>query len=131
MSESRSRRRVRGLRMPLDGDGLPHGRRDHRRESRHPVRVAPPPLTDVHPHAELAAEAAEAAGAQGAYWQMHETLLAHQGAFELEDLIRHAAALGLDAERLRADLTEHRYAMRVARDIESGDASGVAGTPTF
>ncbi|HEY3528865.1 MAG TPA: Na+/H+ antiporter NhaA [Nocardioides sp.] len=89
------------------------------------------PLTDVHPHAEIAAEAAEAAGAQGRYWSMHHALLADQGAFELEDLLSHASRLGLDLGRFRTDLTSHRHALRVARDIDSADASGVAGTPTF
>lgn len=89
------------------------------------------PLIDVHPHAELAAEAAEAAGAQGAFWPMQQALLKHQGEYEMDDLIGHARAIGLDLDRFRADLRERRHAMRVARDVESADASGVAGTPTF
>jgi Na+/H+ antiporter NhaA len=89
------------------------------------------PLSDVHEHAEQAAEAAEAAGAQGKFWEMHDLLLAHQGSLELEDLARHAADLGLDVDRFSEDLLSRRFAMRVARDVESADESGVAGTPSF
>jgi Na+/H+ antiporter NhaA len=89
------------------------------------------PLDDVHPHARLAAEAAEAAGAQGAFWEMHDLLLEDQGDLELDDLAGHAADLGLDVDRFVADLTERRYAGRVARDVDSADGSGVGGTPTF
>jgi protein-disulfide isomerase len=89
------------------------------------------PLTDVHPHAELAAEAAEAAGAQGRFWEMHDLLLEHQDALRFDDLIGYAEQLGLDVDRFRDDLLNHRYAGRVARDVDSADASGVSGTPTF
>jgi Na+/H+ antiporter NhaA/2-hydroxychromene-2-carboxylate isomerase len=89
------------------------------------------PLSDVHEHAEQAAEAAEAAGEQGKFWEMHDLLLSHQGALELEDLARHAADLGLDLDRFTEDLMSRRFAVRVARDVESADGSGVAGTPTF
>ncbi|MDF1603212.1 Na+/H+ antiporter NhaA [Nocardioides sp. YIM 152315] len=89
------------------------------------------PLTDVHPHADLAAQAAEAAGAQGAFWPMHRALLTRDGALEVEDLAGHAVDLGLDLEVFLDDLRQRRHAMRVARDIESAEASGVAGTPTF
>jgi Na+/H+ antiporter NhaA len=89
------------------------------------------PLSDVHEHAEQAAEAAEAAGAQGRFWEMHDLLLSHQGSLELEDLARHAVDLGLDVNRFSEDLMSRRFAMRVARDVESADESGVAGTPTF
>jgi protein-disulfide isomerase len=89
------------------------------------------PLADVHEHAEQAAEAAEAAGAQGKFWEMHDLLLSNQGSLELEDLARHAADLGLDVDRFSEDLMSRRFAMRVARDVESADESGVAGTPTF
>jgi protein-disulfide isomerase len=89
------------------------------------------PLTDVHPHAQLAAEAAEAAGAQGAFWAMHGLLFQHQDALNPKDLIRYAQELGLDVERFRADLREHAWAARVAEDIDSADQSGVSGTPTF
>jgi protein-disulfide isomerase len=89
------------------------------------------PLPDVHEHAEQAAEAAEAAGAQGKFWEMHDLLLSRQSSLELEDLARHAAELGLDVDRFTEDLLSRRFAMRVARDVESADESGVAGTPTF
>jgi Na+/H+ antiporter NhaA len=89
------------------------------------------PLDDVHPHARLAAEAAEAAGAQGAFWEMHDLLLAHQDALRLPDLIRYGEELGLDSTRFQADLRRRAYAARVARDVESAALSGVTGTPTF
>jgi Na+/H+ antiporter NhaA len=89
------------------------------------------PLTDVHPNAQLAAEAAEAAAAQGRFWEMHDRLLAHQDALALEDLYRHAAALDLDLDRFAEDVRRRRYAARVADDVGSADASDVTGTPTF
>jgi Na+/H+ antiporter NhaA len=89
------------------------------------------PLSDVHRDAEVAAQAAEAAGAQGRFWQMHAMLLEHQDALDAPSLMIYASALGLDVDRFREDLEQRRHAMRVARDIESADASGVAGTPTF
>ena len=89
------------------------------------------PLTDVHPHAQLAAEATEAAGAQGRFWEMHDRLLDHQDRLEPQHLLEHARDLGLDIERFKEDLVEHRHAARVARDVQSADHSGVAGTPTF
>ena len=89
------------------------------------------PLTDVHDHSQLAAEAAEAAGAQGRFWEMHDVLMQNQDALTDEDLMRHAAELGLDVERFWEDVRTRRFARRVARDIGSADRSGVAGTPTF
>jgi protein-disulfide isomerase len=89
------------------------------------------PLVDVHENAQQAAEAAEAAGAQGKFWEMHDLLLSRQDALGVDDLIGYAAELGLDVERFTDDLLSRRYAMRVARDVESADSSGVAGTPTF
>jgi Na+/H+ antiporter NhaA/protein-disulfide isomerase len=89
------------------------------------------PLTDVHPHAELAAEAAEAAADQGAFWAMHDLLLRRQDALLLPDLLRYAAETGLDTERFRAYLTRRAGAARVAADVDSADLSGVSGTPTF
>jgi Na+/H+ antiporter NhaA len=89
------------------------------------------PLTDVHEHAQLAAEAAEAAGAQGKFWEMHDRLFAHQDALSRDDLEGHAAALGLDVGRFAAELRTGVHAPRVARDVDGADASGVAGTPTF
>ena len=89
------------------------------------------PLTDVHPHAQMAAEAAEAAAAQGALWEMHDLLLANQDALEPSDLIAYAARLDLDGERFERDLRERTGAGRVAEDVEGADLSGVSGTPTF
>ncbi|HZO60383.1 MAG TPA: Na+/H+ antiporter NhaA [Solirubrobacterales bacterium] len=89
------------------------------------------PLNDVHPHAQIAAEAAEAAAAQGAFWEMHDKLLDHQDELTDADLDRYAEELGLDRELFRRDLRDRRYAERVAEDVASADASGVAGTPTF
>jgi protein-disulfide isomerase len=89
------------------------------------------PLNDVHPNAQLAAEAAEAAGAQGAFWDMHDRLLGNQDDLAPSDLYRHAADLGLDLNRFNDDLRHRRHAPRVAEDVQSADSSGVSGTPTF
>jgi Na+/H+ antiporter NhaA len=89
------------------------------------------PLNDVHPHAQLAAEAAEAAADQGAFWGMHDLLLSHQDALRGSDLIGYAEQLGLDVDRFTTALHEHSEAARVADDVDSADLSGVAGTPTF
>jgi Na+/H+ antiporter NhaA len=89
------------------------------------------PLRDVHPEAELAAEAAEAAARQGAFWEMHDRLFDHQDALSARDLIGHAAALGLDTERFAADLRKHVGMAHVNQDVDSADLSGVSGTPTF
>ena len=89
------------------------------------------PLTDVHPNAQLAAEAAEAAGAQGAFWPMHDMLLRHQDELRLVHLIGYATKLGLDLNQFRDDLRNHVHSTRVAQDLESADLSGVSGTPTF
>ncbi|MGH3788363.1 MAG: Na+/H+ antiporter NhaA [Pseudonocardiaceae bacterium] len=89
------------------------------------------PLPDTHPHGELAAEATEAATAQGAFWAMHDRLFAHQDALEAEDLLAHAAALGLDLERFARELGDGTYGQRVRDDVASAEASGVVGTPTF
>ncbi|MFG2949294.1 Na+/H+ antiporter NhaA [Streptomyces adustus] len=89
------------------------------------------PLHDVHPHAQLAAEATEAAARQDAFWEMHDVLLAHQGDLRVEDLLRYAGQLALDVQRFENDLRAHLGAAQVAEDIESADLSGVAGTPTF
>ena len=89
------------------------------------------PLTDVHPQAQLAAEAAEAAAAQGKFWQMHDVLLANQENLKIMHLLRYAAELDLDQERMHEDMMSHAYAEKVARDVESADLSGVSGTPTF
>ena len=89
------------------------------------------PLSDVHPHAQLAAEAAEAAASQGAFWAFHDLLLERQDALEPEDLVAYAQELGLDPERFAEDLRRHAGTMRVADDVDSADLSGVSGTPTF
>jgi Na+/H+ antiporter NhaA len=89
------------------------------------------PLSDVHPWAQLAAEAAEAAGAQGAFWEMHDVLLAHQGELTPGSLRRYARDLGLDGERLTEELRRRTHAARVSEDVASADASGVSGTPSF
>ena len=89
------------------------------------------PLTDVHPNAALAAEAAEAAGAQDAFWPMHDLLFEHQDALQLADLVRYATELGLDARRFEEDLRAARFSPRVAQDVNSAEEAGVAGTPTF
>src|SRR6516165_6715887 len=89
------------------------------------------PLNDVHPHAQAAAEAAEAAARQGAFWEMHDLLLEHQGALTMRDLIGYASSLSLDTERFIVDLRKHVGAARVAEDTDSADLSGVSGTPTF
>ena len=89
------------------------------------------PLNDVHPRAQLAAEASEAAAAQGRFWEMHDVLLEHQDALRPSDLVRHAESLDLDVDRFTEDLRAHRHAARVARDVDSADLSGVSGTPTF
>jgi protein-disulfide isomerase len=89
------------------------------------------PLTTVHPHAQLAAEAAEAAGAQGKFWQMHDTLFENQQALDADSLLEYAASLGLDVDAFAEDLTQRRFADRVREDFLSGVRSGVNGTPTF
>ena len=89
------------------------------------------PLTDVHPRAQMAAEAAEAAAAQGAFWPMHDLLLQHQNALTRDDLLHYAEQLDLDTARLGDDFDRGAYATRIAQDVESADLSGVSGTPTF
>lgn len=89
------------------------------------------PLTDVHPHAQLAAEATEAAAAQGEFWEIHDLLFEHQDALRPVDLQAYAETLGLDLERFTKELKKHVYAGRVAEDVDSADLSGVSGTPTF
>jgi Na+/H+ antiporter NhaA len=89
------------------------------------------PLTDVHPHAQMAAEAAEAADRQGKFWEMHDTLMDHQDALTFSDLVRYARELGLDAEKFAADLRKGAGAARVAEDTDSADLATVSGTPTF
>jgi Na+/H+ antiporter NhaA len=89
------------------------------------------PLNDVHMNAQMAAEAAEAAGSQGSFWEMHDRLLAAQDELTVVDLTRHAEELGLDMDRFWNELRRREHAPRVDRDVASADASGVVGTPTF
>ncbi|MGW5558203.1 Na+/H+ antiporter NhaA [Micromonospora sp. NPDC003944] len=89
------------------------------------------PLTDVHPHAQLAAEAAEAAGEQGAFWEMHDLLLAHQDALDPADVLGYAEQLGLNLDAFREHMVKRMGVDRIAEDVDSADLSGVTGTPTF
>jgi protein-disulfide isomerase len=89
------------------------------------------PLNDVHPHAQLAAEASEAAAAQDKFWEMHDMMLAHQGDLTLPAIIGYAKDLGLDIDRFKEHLRKRKGAGRIAEDVESADLSGVSGTPTF
>jgi Na+/H+ antiporter NhaA len=89
------------------------------------------PLTDVHPHAQLAAEATEAAANQGKFWEMHDRLLLHQDELTAKDLIRHAAETGLNADRFTHDMRKRTGQPKVISDVDSADLSGVSGTPTF
>jgi len=89
------------------------------------------PLAEAHPHARLAAQAAEAAEVQGKFWEMHDTLFQHQDALEADDLSGYAKSLGLDMAQFARDLQDPKYAKRVREDFRSGVRSGVNGTPTF
>ena len=89
------------------------------------------PLSDVHPEAEIAAQAAEAAGDQGRFWEMHDLLLDHQDHLRKPELLGYAEQLGLDVPRFQKQLYSHQHQARVAQDVESADISGVSGTPTF
>jgi Na+/H+ antiporter NhaA len=89
------------------------------------------PLNDVHPSAQIAAEASEAAAAQGHFWEMYDALLSHKGELRPNHLANYARELGLDADRILEDLRRRQYASRVSADVASADESGVSGTPTF
>jgi protein-disulfide isomerase len=89
------------------------------------------PITRTHPHAQWAAEAAEAAAAQGRFWEMHDQLLVHQNLLGDEHLGLYIGHLDLDADRLRRELAAHVHSPRVLEDVRSGERSGVRGTPTF
>jgi len=89
------------------------------------------PLSQMHPHATLAAEAAEAAGAQGKFWEMHDTLFVNQGALALDALLSYARQLRLDVQRVSLDLDQHLFLPKVRRDFLDGVRSGVNGTPTL
>jgi protein-disulfide isomerase len=89
------------------------------------------PLGEIHPHAVQAAETAEAADAQGKFWEMHDYLYEHQSKLETERLLSYAEHLGLDAARVERELAEHTHEPRIREDFLSGARSGVNGTPTF
>jgi protein-disulfide isomerase len=89
------------------------------------------PVTSSHPHAQHASEAAEAAAAQGAFWEMHDTLFEHQYALNDAHLLTYAGLIALDLIRFKRDMIEHRNTDRVREDFLSGARSGVNGTPTF
>ena len=89
------------------------------------------PLVNSHPHAERAAETAEAAGAQGRFWEMHDLLYENQQALDDEDLARYAGALGLDVQRWMNEIRSGTHTPRVREDFLSGARNGVNGTPTF
>jgi protein-disulfide isomerase len=89
------------------------------------------PITTSHPHAEQAAEAAEAASAQGRFWEMHDLLYENQRRLRDQDLHSYAEQLGLDVEQFDKDLAGHVHAPRVREDFMSGVRSGVNGTPSF
>ncbi|MGH2445195.1 MAG: Na+/H+ antiporter NhaA [Candidatus Limnocylindria bacterium] len=89
------------------------------------------PLTDVHPNAALAAEAAEAAGAQGRFWEMHDLLFERQDSLDPHDLVRYAEELGMDVAAFEDDLRGGRFGARVGQDVNSAEEAGVAGTPSF
>jgi formate-nitrite transporter family protein len=89
------------------------------------------PLSEIHPHALRAAEAAEAAAAQGKFWPMHDLLYENQAALGDADLARYAGALGLDLQRFVKELAEGVWQPRIREDFLSGARGGVNGTPTF
>ena len=89
------------------------------------------PLSQIHPHSYQAAEAAEAAGAQDRFWEIHDMLFENQTRLTTQDLLAYAGALGLELEPFAADLAQHRHAPKIREDFLSGVRSGVNGTPTF
>ena len=89
------------------------------------------PLTEIHPHALHAAFAAEAAAAQGKFWEMHDYIFHHQHTLEDSDLEQFALAIGLDMQQFAHDIAERPYISRIEEDLQSGLRSGVRGTPTF
>jgi len=89
------------------------------------------PLREIHPRAKHAAEAAEAAAAQGKFWDMHDYLFEHQQALDDNHLLKNAAALGIDTDKFRSEMSGHIYTSMIDRSLGEGIASGVEGTPTF
>jgi protein-disulfide isomerase len=89
------------------------------------------PLNDIHPHAQNAAEAAEAAAAQNKFWEMHDYLFEHHKVLDYSHLLEYAKKVGLDIERFKKDRSRHAYASLIEESLKSGVDSGVEGTPTF
>jgi protein-disulfide isomerase len=89
------------------------------------------PIPQLHPHAEQAAEAAEAAGAQGKFWEMHDLLLQPYARLDIDELVTYAEVVGLDIPRFRRDVTDAAYAQKIKRDIDEGLRNGVNATPKF
>jgi protein-disulfide isomerase len=89
------------------------------------------PLNDIHPHAQHASEAAEAAAAQDKFWQMHDYLFEHQKALDDNHLLEYAKKIGLDIDRFKKEMSKHVYAPLINKSLKSGIDSGVEGTPTF
>lgn len=89
------------------------------------------PRDEVHPFSERSALAAEAAGAQGRFWEMHDFLFESQHQLEYDDLIRHARELGLDVDRFQRDMAGGGFLSKVHADVEAGTSSGVTSTPSF
>jgi protein-disulfide isomerase len=89
------------------------------------------PLTQIHPHAQPAAEASEAAAAQDAFWEMHDIIFENQDALTNRDLVRYAAAIDIDAGKVAEELVAGTWEPRVRRDFLSGVRGGVNGTPAF
>ena len=89
------------------------------------------PIVQLHPHAEQAAEAAEAAAAQGKFWEMYELLLRPSSRLELDSLLSYAQGLGLDTDRLGKEVTGRAYAAKIERDVREGVRNGVNATPKF
>jgi protein-disulfide isomerase len=89
------------------------------------------PIPELHPHAEQAAEAAEAAAVQGKYWEMHDLLLQPYSHLDTDSLVTYAEVIGLDIPRFRRDLTDRAHLARISRDIEEGVRNGVNATPKF
>jgi protein-disulfide isomerase len=89
------------------------------------------PITQLHPHAEQAAEAAEAAAAQGKFWEMYELLLQPSSSLDLDSLLSHARELSLDTDRFRQEVAGRAYAAKIERDVREGVRNGVNATPKF
>ena len=89
------------------------------------------PLNDIHPHAQHASEAAEAAAAQNKFWQMHDYLFEHQKALDDDHLLQYAQKIELDIHKFKDDVSRHVYAPLIEESLKGGIDSGVEGTPTF